>query len=188
MKRRAFLFALLLFALVIVVMVVPATRWNSDINRVNQFRFEIENAASEAGLDPALLAGLIFTESRGHVDAISSAGALGLCQLLPSTADEVAQRIGLGKAPWSPSENIQMGANYLAHVTRPYRDSPQATSLGLLCYRIGPGAASRQIDTAGGPGEWLSGLQADKQSVWGYVDQVTRLQMIFSEQWKALPE
>src|SRR3989304_3814769 len=45
-------------------------------------------------LDPALLAALVYTESRFRADARSSAGAIGLMQLLPETGEAIALRTG----------------------------------------------------------------------------------------------
>src|SRR5690349_19957317 len=53
----------------------------------------IRQQAREKGLDPALVAGVIYTESR-FSDRTSAAGARGMMQLLPSTAQFIAQRSG----------------------------------------------------------------------------------------------
>jgi soluble lytic murein transglycosylase len=53
----------------------------------------IRQQAADKGLDPALIAGVIYTESRFR-DQTSHAGAKGLMQLLPSTADDIARKSG----------------------------------------------------------------------------------------------
>lgn len=58
-------------------------------------------------LSPALLAALVWQESRWHPDAVSSAGAIGLTQLMPETARR------LGVDPRDPIANLTGGARYL---------------------------------------------------------------------------
>ena len=135
MKKRTFFLALAFLAVAVAVIAIPAFRFQTDLERVSSYRIQIEHAAKGEGLPPSLLAALVFAESRGHFDAVSSVEAFGLCQLLPSTAAEIAERLGLSPQAdggWSTSDNLQMGAHYLARVTRPYADDPEAVALGLL--------------------------------------------------------
>ena len=88
-------------------------------------------------LDPALLAAVIWQESRFRPAAVSSAGAVGLMQLLPSTARGIAQRTG-GSAfvesdLYEPELNIRYGAWYLRHLLDKYGD----TQLALAAYNAG---------------------------------------------------
>ncbi len=75
-------------------------------------------------LDPALLAAVIYTESRFDSEARSSAGAIGLMQLLPETAQGIATRTG-GKRfvvsdLYVPELNVRYGAWYLRHLIDRY--------------------------------------------------------------------
>ncbi len=75
-------------------------------------------AATRSGVSLALLMGLSRQESLFRVDARSSAGARGLMQLMPSTAREVARRLGKSQPSTSdlyqPTLNIALGTKYLA--------------------------------------------------------------------------
>jgi hypothetical protein len=97
-----------------------------------RFAGAIERAARAAGLDPRLLAALVWTESGFRADAISDAGAIGLTQLMPSTA------AGLGVDPHDPVQNLEGGARYLAAQIRRFG----SLELGLAAYVAGPGAVS----------------------------------------------
>jgi soluble lytic murein transglycosylase len=86
-------------------------------------RAEIEQALKEAKLattriDPYLIAALIRMESRFQTNAISKAGAIGLMQLLPETAERTATQAGLGRVTrgdlFNPATNIRLGILYLA--------------------------------------------------------------------------
>jgi len=90
---------------------------------------EIERAATNAGLDPRLLAAMVWQESGFRPDAVSPSGAIGLAQLMPGTAD------GLAVDPWDPVQNLDGGARYLAWTIREFG----SVELGLAAYNAGPG-------------------------------------------------
>jgi len=143
----------------------------------------IRNAAREAGIqDPFLLAGLVYAESRGHPDAVSSLGAVGLCQLMPATAAEVARRHGIEGSAADPRTNLRLGALYLKELLDRWGGRVE---LALLSYRLGPRRVQDEIDAAGGADLWLSRLQARKPSPWDYVLQVFRFRDRFRERRKA---
>jgi beta-lactamase regulating signal transducer with metallopeptidase domain len=100
----------------------------------------IARAAERHGVDPGLLAIMVYTESRGRADARSSAGARGLMQIMPSTAVEIAQARGLpAPAPAQldePAYNLDMGAWYIARQLERHDDD---LSLALAAYNAGPG-------------------------------------------------
>lgn len=90
----------------------------------------VVTAAQATGVDPRLLAALVWAESGFRPDAVSSAGAVGLTQLLPTTAAM------LGVDPYDPAENLLGGARYL----RRQLDTFGALELALAAYNAGPGA------------------------------------------------
>ena len=77
---------------------------------------EILAAAGETGLDPWLIAAVARQESTFSAHARSPAGAIGVLQLLPSTARLHAKNVGLGSRPdlTDPAVNIRLGAHELA--------------------------------------------------------------------------
>jgi soluble lytic murein transglycosylase-like protein len=99
------------------------------------FAAEIDAAAQRNGIDPALLRGLIRQESNFDPTARSSAGAIGLTQLMPATA------AGLGVAnPADPVQNIEGGAKYLRQQLDRFGGD---VSKALAAYNAGPGAVQR---------------------------------------------
>jgi hypothetical protein len=99
---------------------------------------DIEQAATAAGLDPRLLAAVAWAESTFVPDAVSSAGAIGLTQLMPGTA------AALGVDPWDPQENLRGGATYLVEQIERFG----TVELGLAAYNAGPG---RVVEHGGAP-------------------------------------
>ena len=92
-------------------------------------------------LDPALLAAVIYSESRFRPHVRSARGAIGLMQLLPSTAEGIATRTGGTKFVPSdlddPELNVRYGAWYLRHLRQHYAGRPDAMTLALAAYNAG---------------------------------------------------
>ena len=95
----------------------------------------IEQAAARNGVDPAVLYGLIEQESGFDPSATSSAGALGLTQLMPGTASS----LGVSE-PLNPAQSIEGGARYLGQMLRQFAGN---TADALAAYNAGPGAVQQ---------------------------------------------
>jgi hypothetical protein len=97
---------------------------------VMDYRALAEQIAIEEGLDPDLFLKLVQAESSFNPNAGSSAGAIGLAQLMPGTAAE------LGVDPYDPEQNLRGGARYLKQQLDRFGDP----ALALAAYNAGPGA------------------------------------------------
>ena len=99
----------------------------------------IRQQASDKNLDPSLIAGVIFVESRFR-DQTSHAGAKGLMQIMPSTADYIARKSGGTEFVQgdlaSPQINIAYGSWYLRYLLEHYHGN---TVLALAAYNAGEG-------------------------------------------------
>jgi soluble lytic murein transglycosylase len=131
--------------------------------------------AREHHLDPALLAAVIYQESKFNADAKSSSGAIGLMQLTPTTAKGIAIRTG-GHAfrtsdLYDPEINIRYGAWYLDNLFQKYRSEP----LVLAAYNAGQGNVDRW--RARGEGIQFAETRA-------YVKRVEHLQRIYYDAWR----
>ncbi len=121
----------------------------------------IEQAAARNGVDPALLHGLIQQESGFDPSAQSSAGAMGLTQLMPGTASS------LGVAnPLDAAESIEGGARYLAQQLSHFGGN---TADALAAYNAGPGA----VQQYGGVPPYAE-TQSYVQKVLGYAESYRR--------------
>ncbi len=90
-------------------------------------------AGVEHGIDPALLAAVASVESSFRPDAVSPAGAQGLMQFMPATAES------LGVNPFDLASAIDGAARYL----RSHLDRFGSVDLALAAYNAGPGAVAR---------------------------------------------
>lgn len=104
------------------------------------FWTDVRRAAEAAGLDPYLVLAVMREESRFDPNIVSLAGAVGLLQLLPSTASGVAGST-LGPADLkAPGVNIAAGSRFLAGLMRRFNGD---AVLALAAYNAGPAAARR---------------------------------------------
>lgn len=101
-------------------------------------RDEIVRLAAENGLDPFFVAGVIRQESAWDAGIRSVAGATGLMQLMPATAQEVAQSLRIAYSPEAltdPETNLRLGITYLASMVRRFDRAEDV----LSAYNAGPG-------------------------------------------------
>jgi len=99
----------------------------------------IHEASVRYNLPPEMILAVIRIESAFDINALSNKGAVGLMQLLPSTAQEIAHDL---RMEWSgeqllrnPQANIEMGAYYLTKMIAQFND----LSVALAAYNSGPG-------------------------------------------------
>lgn len=134
----------------------------------------IDEASVRHGVDANLIAVVILVESGGDPEARSPAGAVGLMQLMPSTAADIARERGLAHDEGrltDPAYNIDLGTFYLAHQVRRfwtgYAEATVAYAAGA--YNGGPGRMRRHLDRGEGlPSEtrryqrWVAGMWRER--------------------------
>lgn len=112
----------------------------------------IKFPANADGPEPALLHALSRQESEFNNEAVSSAGARGLMQLMPATAKETAKKLGLGyQLGWlttDPIYNMTLGSAYLDGLLRQYQGN---YAMALAGYNAGPGRVQRWVADNGDP-------------------------------------
>jgi len=97
---------------------------------MSQYDSQVVATANKYGIPPALALAVMQKESSGNPNAVSSAGAQGLFQLMPSTGAS----LGVTN-PFDPSQNIDAGERYLSQLYTQYGDWNTA----LVAYNEGPG-------------------------------------------------
>lgn len=94
----------------------------------------ITEASQRFGIPEAWIVAVMRAESAGDVRAVSSAGAMGLMQVMPDTWAELRARYGLGRDPYEPRSNILAGTAYLREMWDRYGD----VAAMLAAYNAGP--------------------------------------------------
>jgi peptidoglycan lytic transglycosylase len=145
--------------------------WFERIRYPLRYEQIVRGHARNYNLDPALLAAVIYQESKFRADAKSSSGAIGLMQLRPETAEGIAIRTGGMRFQvsdlYNPEINVRYGSWYLRHLLDKYGDEKDA----LAAYNAG----QRNVD------EWRAegkGIQFPETRA--YVDRVEHLKHVYA--------
>jgi soluble lytic murein transglycosylase len=136
----------------------------------------VRERAKAEGIDPALLAAVIYSESKFHPTAKSASGAIGLMQITPATARGIALRTG-GTAfrvsdLTDPAINIRYGTWYLHDLFAKYR----SLRLVLAAYNAGQGNVDRWRAT---------GVGIQYPETRAYVSRVEHLVRVYHDAWGA---
>lgn len=125
------------------ILYVRTTAWYARLWHPLRYTTIVRTYAQQQRLDPALLAAVIDTESKFNPDARSSAGAVGLMQLTPATAEGIAQYTHGAKFQLSdltnPDINVRYGTFYLRLLLNRYHDE----RLALAAYNAGEANVDR---------------------------------------------
>jgi soluble lytic murein transglycosylase len=136
---RFFAVLVLLVAIAVSILYVESSKpgWYARIRYPLAYEEIIRGHARNYDLDPALLAAVIYRESKFDADARSSSGAVGLMQLLPDTARGIATLTGGSRFVLSdlddPEINVRYGSFYLRRLIQKYGE----ISLALAAYNAG---------------------------------------------------
>lgn len=95
-------------------------------------------AAATYQVPEALLKAMAMAESEFNPNAVSSAGAIGIMQLMPSTA----ANLGVSN-PYDPKQNIMGGAKYIAELLQMFSSRSNGLELAVAAYNAGPNAVKR---------------------------------------------
>ena len=132
----------------------------------------VRGHARNYDLEPALLAAVIYQESKFDAEARSDAGAIGLMQLQPETAKGIALRTGGSKFRvedlTNPEINVRYGSWYLRHLLDKYGDE----TLALAAFNAGQG----NVDSWRREGKGIAFAETRH-----YVDRVQELKAIYRD-------
>jgi soluble lytic murein transglycosylase len=143
--------------------------WYERIRYPLRYAEYVRVHAREHGLDPALMAAVIYQESKFDPGAKSSSGAIGLMQLTPSTAHGIAVHT---QDLYDPEINIRYGAWYLHNLFGKYGSE----ELVLAAYNAGQGNVDR----------WrANGQPIQFAETKAYVKRVEDLKRIYRDAWRS---
>ncbi len=174
-RRRNRMLAGIVVAAIVVGVLVSAPLVQKT---VNEFSLPLTNAdvirqqAAEKHLDPALVAAVIYAETKFD-PRNSAAGAEGLMQIMPQTAEYLAHRSGATTFTTAdlgtPAVNIAYGSYYLRYLLNEYHGN---TTLALAAYNGGESNVDRWIADARSQGHPLSVSEIPFPETRAYVTRV----------------
>jgi peptidoglycan lytic transglycosylase len=146
--------------------------WFQRVRYPLKYEQIVRGHARNYQLDPALLAAVIYQESKFRSDARSDSGAIGLMQLQPETAKGIAIRTGGSRFQisdlYNPEINVRYGSWYLRHLLDKYDDEKTA----LAAYNAG----QRNVD------EWRAqSKEIQFSETREYVDRVEHLKGVYHD-------
>lgn len=152
---------------------------NETAGRAWSYMPWVRYAAVHFGISPALLAGLVHTESAWNADAGSSAGATGLAQFISSTASSVRGKL-IARGDWpfgeldrtDPQQSLWLSAALLSSMLRDHD-----VDWTLAAYNAGPTAANRPSS------QWPQETQAYVPSVLRHRDWYEEIDALCRDGW-----
>ena len=187
-KRRVVpILCVLIFLGVLVLCAVLL--WSNVHRRGMEWRFPLQYEAliqqysAERDLDPFLVKGLIFAESSFRSEAVSPVGARGLMQIMPNTAEWLAERMGVSYEPddlFHPAYNIRMGTYYIRLLLNMFEHRDTA----LAAYNAGMGNVRAWLEDArySDDGETLHTIPFPETRT--YVERVNRYMEIYRDLYR----
>jgi soluble lytic murein transglycosylase len=142
------LLAVLVALALVAVLAARGPAWVQRLYHPLRYEGDIARAAKVNGVDPYLVCAVINAESGFDPLRVSEAGAVGLMQVMPATATEVAAALGIPRDALDledPATNIAIGARHLADLLARYDD----TATALAAYNAGAGTVGRWMAEEG---------------------------------------
>lgn len=146
-RRRRLGVGVLLLALLVAGLFVANGTFDRAAREITlPLRYDdiIRQQAREKNLDPALIAAVIFVESRFIAGRTSPAGAEGLMQITPETARDIARRSGGTRFTVADLDTPQINISYGSYLLRELLDRYDGDlAAALAAYNAGPGNADK---------------------------------------------
>ncbi len=137
-----------------------------------EHKYYLASASNEFDLDLSWVFAVLRQESAFVNDARSSAGALGLMQIMPATARDIARRLKVNNPSTSellePRLNIRFGSSYLRHLLNRFHQHP---ALATAAYNAGQGRINQWLPSEQIPAdEWIATIPFNETR--GYVERI----------------
>lgn len=145
-KRTYFVIVAIVIMIVLIFTVFKPINWGLKKLYKLEYSEYVYQYAEENNIDPLLVFAIIKAESNFNHSIQSSSGAIGLMQLMESTAIEMAkevkQEIVVKEALYNPEINIKIGTFYYAYLIQHYEGNEH---LALAAYNAGMGNVDKWI-------------------------------------------
>ena len=163
--------------------IAKANEWDDlELRFPLEYVAQIQNIAAAQKLDPAIIFGLIRQESAFDEEAESPAGAKGLLQLMPRTAQQIAEDLHEGwngeDSLFNPELNLRYGSIYYKKLLQQFSG---AHLLAAAAYNAGAAKIKRWLpDSQAMPGDiWIESIPYKETR--GYVSSVLMYALIYQQ-------
>ena len=139
-KKTLIIIGIILIFIILICIIFKPQNWILKKIYKLEYSEHVNKYAEENNLDPFFVFAIIKAESNFNRNVESSSGAIGLMQLMESTAIEMANEIGqevvIKEALYNPEINIKIGTSYYAYLLKRYENNEY---LALAAYNAGMG-------------------------------------------------
>lgn len=187
-KRRSLLVPLTVLALLAILFIGVYPRVTARSQYPVRYETEIRRAAEVYSLDPALLAAIARIESSYRADARSSAGALGLMQIMPETGAWIAEKRGerdvfTDDLLFEPESSLLYGGWYLRYLLDEFDGD---FTCAVAAYHAGQGSVRSWLKNPAYSldGHTLSAFPTDAPRTGHYVSKVRKAYDYYLKQYQ----
>lgn len=132
--------------MIVLIAVLVAVIWLGVAYRPNYTEL-IDSCAEKYDVDSDLISAIMRQESSFRAGALSSKGAVGLMQLMPSTAQWIADKSAIAEFDlYSPKDNVTLAILYIKYLEQKYND----IDLVIIAYNAGEGNVDRWLQLSSG--------------------------------------
>lgn len=146
-KKTLIIVGVILFLIFLIFAIFKPQNWILKKLYKLEYSEYVYKYAEENDIDPYLIFAIIKAESNFNRNIESSSGAIGLMQLMESTAvekaNEIGQEIAVKEALFNPEINIKIGTSYYAYLIKHYKGNEK---LALAAYNAGMGNVDKWIE------------------------------------------
>lgn len=148
-KTRKILFLITIIVIILILLLGVFKVQNIVLRKIYPIKYSeyVYKYAEEYEVDPLLIFAIIKAESNFNPNVVSSSNAIGLMQLMDTTAEEIARKVDITftvkSSLYNPDLNIRLGTKYFSDLLKEYN---QNKLLALTAYNAGKGNLKRWIE------------------------------------------
>lgn len=186
-RTKKILFVITIIAITFILLFGVFKVQNIVLKKIYPIKYSeyVYKYSEEYGVDPLLIFAIIKAESNFNPNVVSSSQAIGLMQLMDTTAEELARKLDVSftkkSSLYNPELNIRLGTKYFSDLLKEYN---QNTLLALTAYNAGKGTLKRWMEqgTINEDGSNIENIPYKETN--NYVRKIVRDYKIYQELYK----
>lgn len=186
-RTKKILFIITIIAIAFILLFGVFKVQNIVLKKIYPIKYSeyVYKYSEEYGVDPLLIFAIIKAESNFNPNVVSSSQAIGLMQLMDTTAEELARKLDVPftkkSSLYNPELNIRLGTKYFSDLLKEYN---QNTLLALTAYNAGKGTLKRWMEqgTINEDGSNIENIPYKETN--NYVRKIVRDYKIYQELYK----